>query len=426
MGDLNSYNASTNYLKQDIIQIQDRNNIGLKYFLTFLSIGQCGIGFLALKQVYIYSIILLLALTLLKPNTFSFLKVLPWVLANLLIYIFQTIAYDAFDVNIVQLGYFFIRLLVPALYLVIIGKEYYKYYIKILYVYTLISFVFWSIEIIFPQLSMILRKYAIYFSRATGSFVVDYKDISFFLLYTFTYASSFHTLPRNAGPFWEPGAFAVYLTVAIVLLYLTTRSLKNKYTLVFSLALLSTQSTAGYISLYIFWLWTIMSSHTKYKVFILFVILFSAYLISISAPFMKLKISEAYEQESTQSLSGYTSGRFYSARKSINAIGQHPLIGRGISRRTAYDEYSEFYGSYGIIDIPARFGLIIGSLYFILYLLSLQKYAGLFSIRNKWIYSFGAFFTLTPVFLSQGVYLSVVNLLILETILIYKNISKIA
>ena len=36
MGDLNSYNASTNYLKQDIIQIQDRNNIGLKYFLTFL------------------------------------------------------------------------------------------------------------------------------------------------------------------------------------------------------------------------------------------------------------------------------------------------------------------------------------------------------------------------------------------------------
>jgi hypothetical protein len=96
MGDLNSYNASTNYLKQDIIQIQDRNNIGLKYFLTFLSIGQCGIGFLGLKQVYIYSTILLLALTLLKPNTFSFLKVLPWVLANLLIYIFQTIAYDIF------------------------------------------------------------------------------------------------------------------------------------------------------------------------------------------------------------------------------------------------------------------------------------------------------------------------------------------
>ncbi len=192
---------SLTYHKQDIIQIYDKNNIKLKYFLTFLSIGQCGIGFLGLKEVYIFTTILLLLLTFLKPSAFSFLKVLPWVLANFLIYLFQTIAFDAFDVSIIQLGYFTIRLIVPAMYLVIVGKEYYKYYIKILYIYTLISFVFWTIEVVLPPLSIILRKLAINFSQTTGSFVVDYKGISFYLLYTFTYASSYHILPRNAGPF---------------------------------------------------------------------------------------------------------------------------------------------------------------------------------------------------------------------------------
>jgi len=56
----------------------------------------------------------------------------------------------------------------------------------------------------------------------------------------------------------------------------------------------------------------------------------------------------------------------------INAIGQHPFIGRGISRRTANAEYSEFYGYYGIIDIPARFGIIMGSIYFILFYILLE------------------------------------------------------
>ena len=416
---------SVMYHKQDIIQIEDKNNIRLKYFITFLSIGQCGIGFLSSKEVYIFTAILLLLLTFLKPSAFSFLKVLPWVLANFLIYLFQTIAFDAFDVSIIQLGYFTIRLIVPAMYLVIVGKEYYKYYIKILYIYTLISFVFWTIEVVLPPLSIILRKLAINFSQTTGSFVVDYKGISFYLLYTFTYASSYHILPRNAGPFWEPGAFAVYLSVALVFIFLSTKSIKNKYVLVFSLAILTTQSTAGYLSLFIFWIWAILSSNTNYKFFILMIVLVSAFFVYNSAPFMRLKLSESYEQEMSQPLTGFTSGRLYSARKSINAIGQHPFIGRGISRRTAYDEYSEFYGSYGIIDIPARFGLIMGSIYFILFLNSLRIYASLSNNKNKWLYALGAFFALTPVYLSQGVYLSVVNLLILQTTLVYRDLTKL-
>ena len=58
---------SLTYHKQDIIQIYDKNNIRLKYFITFLSIGQCGIGFLSSKEVYIFTAILLLLLLVTTP-----------------------------------------------------------------------------------------------------------------------------------------------------------------------------------------------------------------------------------------------------------------------------------------------------------------------------------------------------------------------
>lgn len=406
-------------LKVPELEITDRSNIRLKYLLTFLSIGQCGIGFLALKESYVVAAVLLLFLSIFRASSFRFFKVLPWALLNILLYIFQTLSFEAYDVTIVQLLYLLLRLMVPAMYLCLIGREYYKFFVKVLYVYALISFVFWGIELIVPQLGSYLRTLAIWFSSRTGTLIVDYKNISLFLAYTFTTTSKYSTIARNAGPFWEPGAFAVYIAVALVLLFLHTRSIRNKYILVFSLAMLTTQSTAGYLTLFIFYIWAITSSRTRYKTLVLIFIVFASYGITISAPFMNRKISDVYYEESTRSLSGVTSGRIYSARKSINSLWQHPFIGRGISRRTAYEEDSEFYGTYGIIDIPARFGLIMGSVYFILLFLSLKIYARNHSLKGDNVFALAAFMTLVPVYFAQGVYLSVVNLLILQTVMVF-------
>lgn len=400
-------------------QIVDRSNMGLKYFLTWLSIGQCGVGFIALKEANIAAVMLLLFLSLFRIGSFGYLKVLPWALMNTLLYVFQSISFDAFDVNTVQLAYFFVRLIIPAMYFCLIGKEYYKYFVRVLYVYALISFVFWGIELMLPSLATILRSLAIWFSGRTGTLVVEYKNISLFLLYTFSATSVYNVYARNAGPFWEPGAFAVYLAVAMVLLFLHTRSIKNKYITVFALAMLTTQSTAGYLSLFLFYGWAIASSRTRFKTLVLVALVALAYVVTITAPFMNKKITDMYVQQSTQQLSGTTSGRFYAARKSINSIGQHPFIGRGISRRTAYEEESEFYGTYGIVDIPARFGVIMGSLYFLLLYLSLKRFAGTYSSKGSGVYAAAAFLTLVPVYFSQGVYLSVVNLLVIQAVMIY-------
>jgi hypothetical protein len=411
----------------------DRSSVGnilnshdykLKYLLTFLAIGQCGIGFLGSKEVYIFALVILVGVMLTSRRSLRAINVLPWASANLLIYVLQSISFDAFDVSIVQLLYFYIRLIVPALYLAVIGVEFHKYYIKIIYYYAVISLFFWGIELLIPPLGQLLRGWAIRFSQATGSFVVDYKNISLFLLYTFTTMSKFHTMPRNSGPFWEPGAFAVYLAVALVFLYLHTKTVRNKHVAILTVAMITTQSTAGYVSLFLFWSWVILDSNSRYKLFIFVLLALGSYFFFESAPFMNQKITEMYETQSEQDLSGFTSGRFYSARKSINAIWQHPFIGRGISRRTAYDEYSEFYGAYGIINVPSRFGLIMGSVYFILLFASLKRYSSLRSSRNLGVLATSSFIILLPVYFSQGVYLSVVNLMILQSVLVFDKFTN--
>lgn len=402
------------------LHIEDSSAKALNYFLVFMSIAQCGIGFLASKEINAVMAVVLTFVLLLKPGRASakVLRALPWVLVNILIYIFQSIRYDAFDVSVVQLLYFAIRFALPAMYLVIIGKDYFKYYINIIYGYSIISFVFWAIAIFIPSLDLYLRTLAIVFSRATGSLVVEYKNISFFLIHTFTTQSGYHIIPRNAGPFWEPGAFAVYLTVAMVMLFLKTRSVKSKYMNVLAIAMISTQSTAGYLSLFLFYGWAIFVSRSKYKGFLLIVLVIVGFYLYSEMDFLGDKVSSMYEQQSTQDLSGFTSGRFYSARKSIRGALEFPIIGRGISRRTDVDEYSEFYGSYGIIDIPRRFGMFVGSLYFFLLILSLRYYEKERYDDGTAMHVMAAFIILSPVYFSQGVYLSVVNLLIVETVLV--------
>lgn len=54
---------------------------------------------------------------------------------------------------------------------------------------------------------------------------------------------------RNYGLFWEPGAFQVYLNLALIFELFAKNELRKRYVLVFILAIITTFSTTGYIVL---------------------------------------------------------------------------------------------------------------------------------------------------------------------------------
>lgn len=92
--------------------------------------------------------------------------------------------------------------------------------------------------------------------------------ICFRILYSTGYSS------RIMGLFWEPGIFASYVTIALLIEILTNG--KSKYNkLIFILSLLISQSTAGYILLFlciIIWALKIKGIKKYFSIFILFIV----------------------------------------------------------------------------------------------------------------------------------------------------------
>lgn len=400
----------------------------INYILTFVSIGQCGNGFLQLKNTYPIMAVILVSLIIIKGKH-RIVNVLPWSIWIMFIYFIQVLAFGVSEAY-GEFGwssyiYMFLRHTIPMMYLIVIGKEYFKYYIRIMYLFSIIGLAIWAITWAIPPIDALLRSYAIRFSAATGSLVVEYKAISLFLIYTFTASGQYTLFPRNAGMFWEPGAYAVYLGIAMVVLFLATRKVKNdRHMLVFIAAMLTSQSTAGYITLFVFLMSVIILSKVRYKLALVIGFVSIAVGIYNFAPFMQEKVVVSYTQQTETDLSASTSGRFLAARKSLNSIREYPVFGRGISRRTEAGEFSAYQGAYGFIDLFAKYGLIAGLIYSIFFYKSMKIIAS-YRFRNQVVrYSLLMILSLLPVYFSQGVYISVVNLMIMQLSMLYKSLGQ--
>jgi len=146
-------------------------------------------------------------------------------------------------------------------------------------------------------------------------------------------------VPRNCGFAWEPGAFAVYLCLAIFInLFISDKdrnSVKRFWMLV--LALLSTQSTTGYVIflLIIFFYFLNKNLHLVILLSPIVTILLIAFL---SLPFMSNKIVEVFDQVNEEEVLisnsvidqvNYAPGRFLSFKIAFRDFLENPLLGLG-------------------------------------------------------------------------------------------------
>ena len=56
---------------------------------------------------------------------------------------------------------------------------------------------------------------------------------------------------RNSGPFWEPGAFAIFIIIALIFNLINDKTLWSKKNIVLSITLLTTLSTTGFIAFFV-------------------------------------------------------------------------------------------------------------------------------------------------------------------------------
>jgi hypothetical protein len=183
---------------------------------------------------------------------------------------------------------------------------------------------------------------------------------------------------RNAGVFWEPGAFSGYLLITLVFLSLSRKSFSQSQFrtrfILLSSCLVTTFSTSGYLIFpliyFIFYLPSTQASGMgKGSIFILSLLILTATIpFLMELPFMQEKIGS----EIAQSLSregGYGMSRIGGFLFDFDFIVDKPIIGWGPDPTirmdySSVDEEVFFRQGNGLTGFVVKFGLLGCGLYF--------------------------------------------------------------
>jgi hypothetical protein len=184
-------------------------------------------------------------------------------------------------------------------------------------------------------------------------------------------------IPRNCGYAWEPGAFAVYICLAIFINLFFENSDNNskKRFWILLITLISTQSTTGYLIFLVIILFYFLNNNLKIVLLILpFMIVSLIYIATL--PFMSKKVIDLIDEtknvdlliERTIGMEGeYTPQRFTSFVITFKDFKNNPVLGLGPHREDSWTVrlFSNISAISGIGELLSGFGLV-GFLFFII------------------------------------------------------------
>lgn len=261
--------------------------------------------------------------------------------------------------------------------------QYYLYVMLIVPTYfVLTTFRFDRFRYLYLNVCSILAAISIfvYIGVEIGIFLPKLIDgVLFFLFHNLGWAKLFH---RLAGLYWEPGAYAIILNTALILYLndiLANRINKSdiKKLSIIILALLLTQSTAGYICLIsILILVAVTSNYLKKHLFLGIIGMIAIFLICLflyNSPVIQSKMNQAGIENSSYEI------RMSDNLAMIKLIEERPIYGYGVSSKEM-TQRSNILGNYtnsnGILSMGSKFGLVFLFVYFLVLLIQLKKMYG--------------------------------------------------
>jgi|GEM_PF-747668 len=290
----NSYEKKEKYLIRDYFLIFYA--LQLVAFTTIISHEPFAlfIGLFALSFLHIYYVGL-------KIDIFFVLVFLVWFIINLFSSYFHE---TSFSLNS-TLGYF-IRISISYLILKIVGITFWPKFEKMVFILSVVSTSIYLIDLFFLK-SFFIALRGIFEIVTAEIFIKKHTYHWSAFIYTHAYKSSAHTEIvdfRNAGFMWEPGAFAMLLTIVILYNLFKTEFILNKRIIIYSVILLGTFSTAGYVSFaLLLMIYFIRTKKIFYGTLVFLVLLFSVPII-IQYDFLGGKI-DSYLTQNVQGTMGY-------------------------------------------------------------------------------------------------------------------------
>lgn len=238
-----------------------------------------------------------------------------------------------------------------------LGIKFRYAYLNVLYVFCIISIVFYSLMALFhvlpPDLFPVNGFHSVFVYNVRLNEVIQV---------------------RNCGPFWEPGAFAGYICILFILFFdklpllWSVHKTKVKWIL---LALVTTFSTQGYLIMFCIVVFYFLNKRFTVKtVFISFVLIVFVAVVVMSVPWLGEKVQEQLvAAQDTESKEGSTNlSRFSTAMIDIYYIMKHPVVGNTTLPAIRYSDHPylrnmvEYTGNYGtgsgFTDFMATYGIL--------------------------------------------------------------------
>jgi hypothetical protein len=243
----------------------------------------------------------------------------------------------------------------------------------------LIVLVFWTIERITPQFSTLIQQ-------LSQTFSLDTESNENIIIYNSEPHFGPFGLKKNAGFAYEGGAYSIIVFLALFFNYVEKKSLKNKESVVLIFTLLSTFSTAAYLSLILFLISLLFIKYKNY-VSILFSVtvgLTGFYYFYTYVPFLKDKIESQFEIAKSNEYA--TAGRFASAQADLIELQRNPIFGVGKFEKTRFKVFAgegEQHRANGLADFLAKFGVLFFVGYYSLLFKSIRNFIVLHSINSN-------------------------------------------
>lgn len=248
-------------------------------------------------------------------------------------------------------------IMICALLLVLAARErdFYRIYNRILY-----SLSIWSIA---TYLLMLLAPGIV----ARFPAVHNTEGVAYYFLGFSTMNSQLHYgMVRNASLFREPGMFCVMLTLAMVIEIAVLKRFRGRYILVFTAAMVTTFSTAGYIILAVLYLYYLFAvKHAKYKGRYLVMILLAVAVLATQTDLLSMEGAVFDKFVKGSNSYGSWLARLRSLTESVMITLENPLF--GIGRYALYDAVLGKTGVYRAVDNTntilvgfAAYGILFG------------------------------------------------------------------
>ena len=236
---------------------------------------------------------------------------------------------------------FFLRILTA--YLVIKNcTDFLSTFLRLLFFLSIASIFFYIFFIIFPSIedSLFANKH---FWDDPGTYEFKKSLIIYNIFREPLFgidALGLFGLPRNSGPFWEPGAFGGYLTIGLAFEMILFRKFSLRV-LIFLIALATTFSTAGYLATAVFFLlyFLFLETNKKKKLLIFPVLLVGLFFLIADVEFLASKITgqlEGFKQAQTYKMQSDDDTRLGSTVLDLADFRRSPLFGTGPSDDTRY------------------------------------------------------------------------------------------